>query len=182
MPLAEVQAALARLVTDSQARAAFQSDPAAVAASLGLSSGDMQAISRGLDKFAGTLKAKRRLDAAKMLPLTARALGADFARRFRAGLTEPAQGTRADALGFVRSLSREPEPERPWLVDLVRYEAGFVETRSGGLRLKGFRYEVTEIARALETGAVVAPRRRFTFALWFRWPGGRLVLRVWPQR
>ena len=182
MPLAEVQAALARLVTDSEARAAFHDDPVDVAQRLGLAQDDIKAIARGLDKFAGTLNAKRRLDAAKRLPLPAQALGEDFARRFRPGLIEPAPGTRADALAFVRRLVHEPDRERPWLADLARYEAGFLQTREGGLRLGVFRYPVEKIAQALGAGAAISPLARLTVVLWARWPGGRLVFRVWPQR
>ena len=89
MALAQVQAALARLYTDEAERAAFLADPQGAACALGLEADDAATLAaiapQTLRRFADSLKAKSLLDARKMTPLTARALGDDFGRRFEPG-------------------------------------------------------------------------------------------------
>lgn len=192
MALREVQAALARLFTDEAARAAFLRDPRGVGRSLGLDENDANTLARlapdALRQFAGSLKAKRALDARKAMPLTAKALGDAFAMQFRAATAALPGGVsrvaEAQALAMrLAALAREYKLEPLWISDLARYEAAFVEAshKRFGLRLRLFRFPIGSVAAALYVGASVgdiAPRT--TIGIWARLPGGRLFHRLRP--
>ncbi len=192
MGLREVQAALARLFTDEVARDEFLADPKGGAAALGLGEDDARHLAaiapQSLARFAGGLKSKRILDARKKLPLTAQALGARFADHWRAATTSTAARREiADVQAMAERLSRlaaQGSIEPPWIGDLARYEAAFVEAsvRRFGLRMRMFDYPIATLALALRAGALreaVAPRR--TLAIWARAPGRRLFHRAWPR-
>jgi hypothetical protein len=189
MALAQLQAALARLVTDAEARAAFARDSETAARALGLDAGDAGSLAalapRALERFAGSLMAKRVLDARKLLPLTAMALADEFGPALRRTLTGPPVGAAADALGLVAALAREPRPLQPWIGDLARYEGAFVVAREWGfgIRVLCFRYPVALIGMALATGernCAISPHGGV--ALWARLPGGVLIHRAWWPR
>src|SRR5258708_14026150 len=88
MALRTVQAALARLFTDEAAREAFIKEPLGTAGAVGLDEDEAatfaQLAPQAIDRFARSLRGKRILDARKITPLTAGALGEAFAEHFRA--------------------------------------------------------------------------------------------------
>ena len=185
MALAQTQALLARLFTDAAARRAFFTDPAGYGRASGLSAAEARTFA-GLDKgevvaFARSLLGKRALDVRKVLPLTARALGA----RFDALLLEALEGPlppgrhRADAAALARHLTAKRDADPPWVGDLARYELAFVEASRPGaaLLLRRFRYPVETIARGLAANAAPAAEPRASFGVWLRLPGRRL--RTW---
>jgi hypothetical protein len=186
MALAEVQAALARLATQPEARDAFARDPVSAGRALGLDDPDAHVFATlappELERFAASLRAKRALDARKYLPLTALALGPGFGPRLRAHLAGPPRDAREDALALVAELRAERDPSRPWLGDLARYEGATIVAGGSpyGLWLRRFRWPVLSIAAALARVETVPDRApRAGLALWLRTPGGRLTHRTW---
>jgi hypothetical protein len=191
MALREVQAALARLFTDEAARASFFKDPQSAGRALGLDEADAALLARmappAIRQFAASLKAKRVLDARKLMPLTAEALGEAFAGHFRAAVAPLAEnaGRSEEAQAFAARLAavaktREAEPV--WIGDLARYEAAFVEaaTRRFGLRLRLFRYPIATIVIAIRAGAPPGDiAAKPTLGVWARRAGGRLFHRLW---
>ena len=191
MALSEVQTALARLFTDEAARAAYFKDPQGAGRSLGLDDADARLLAelapRALRQFAGSLKAKRVLDARKRTPLTAQVLGVAFNEHLHAaaatlpigaGRVEEAHALADRLAAFARTDALSPD----WIGDLARYEAAFVEAayRRAGLRLLLFRYPVGIVAAALQAGSPIGDiPPRATLGLWARWPGGRLTHRLW---
>jgi hypothetical protein len=192
MALREVQAALARLFTDEAARAAFFDDPHGAGRAHGLDDNDAKLLAslapEALRQFAGSLKAKRALDARKAMPLTAKALGEAFVGHWRAVDALPPAGAgrarQAQALAArLAKLSGARMVDPRWIGDLARYEAAFAAAsrRRFGLRLLWFRHPVGMIAASLHGGVRVgdvAPRT--TFGVWARLPAGRLFHRLWP--
>jgi hypothetical protein len=190
MALSDVQAALARLFTDEAARAAFLRDPQDASRALGLDGNDAGTLARlaprALRQFAGSLKAKSALDARKRMPLTAQALGEAFADHWGAALAPLRAGaSRVDEVHAlaVRLAARAAAGQLapPWIGDLARYEAAFVDAqRRGGLRLRLFRFPVGAIAATLYAGGMIGDcAAGTTLGVWARWPGGRLRHRVW---
>jgi hypothetical protein len=191
MALGEVQAALALLFTDEAARADFLRDPQAAGRALGLDARDAETLAhlapRALRQFAGSLRAKRALDARKRMPLTAQALGEAFADHWRAAVAPlPAGASRADEAqalaAHVAALASTKRLAPEWIGDLARYEAAFVEAaqRRFGMRVRLFRFPVGGIAARLHGGAAADDCvARTTLGVWARWPGGRLFHRVW---
>jgi hypothetical protein len=177
--LAETQAALARLFTQTAARADFARDPVALARAAGLEGEDAQRLAAldapEISRFARGLFAKRRQDVEKWLPLTARALGADFAQYLRETLAEPPPGARADALALVAKLRGARAPG--WIGELAAYEGEFL--RAWGPRavfwVRFYRWPVPRIAAKLAANQPVgAINRGLALAVWLRPPGGRL--------
>lgn len=182
--LQKAQAFLARLFTDSNLRRSYIARPAETAADFGLSEVQAAALAmldrREVEDFARSLLGKRALDVRKILPLTARALGAEFEGYFFESIDDrPApQRSRADAASLARRLSRMNE--RSWIGDLARYELTFAEASRPGafLALRRFDYAVDEIARRLRMGETPdSPLPRGRVGIWLRAPGGRL--RYW---
>jgi hypothetical protein len=181
--LRETQALLARLFTDAKLRHAFFEDPRGAAHGLGLSEDEAKTLAaldkREVEEFARCLLGKRALDARKVLPLTAKALGENFDRLlFEAcdGPPSPARH-RGDAAALARLLEgRKGEPA--WIGDLARFEMAFVTAARPGVFLRRFDWPISDIARQLLAGAHVdtGPRRRF--GIWLRAPGGKLYWRM----
>jgi hypothetical protein len=177
--LAETQAALARLFTRTAARADFARDPLALARAAGLDSEEAQRLA-ALDppeiaRFARGLFAKRGQDVQNWLPLTARALGSDFAQRLRETLAEPPPGARADALALVTRLRGAAIPS--WIGELAAYESEFL--RAWGPRaffaIRVYRWPIPRITENLSAREPVdAVKPGLTLAVWLRAPGGRL--------
>jgi hypothetical protein len=194
MALGEVQAALARLFTDENARATFFRDPRIGGRALGLDEKDAATLAglapQAIGQFARSLKAKRMLDLRKAMPLTALALGEAFADHFRGATSSSHQGadrlTDAKALAArLVALAKTREASPAWIGELAHYEAAFIEAakRPFGLRILALKYPIGHIAASLYAGAPVGAVARFaTFALWARRPGGRLLHRVWSLR
>jgi hypothetical protein len=172
-----LQRLLGRLWTDAEFRARFRADPRGVGAEAGLSAEEAERLAGAdlqaqVEEFARALTAKRAGEVARLLPLTRTALGPRFAplfRRFAGGGTP--SGTkkhRDDAVSFARSLadpaggrSSAPEPTPaagrlppPWLVDLARFEAAWLESTDPRCRflLRFFRRPVRAVAAAVARG------------------------------
>jgi hypothetical protein len=193
MALADIQAVLARLFTNAPFRDAFFADPAAVGRSCGLDPAEARTLmdlSRGeVDGFAATLTRKRIGDVSKVLPLTARVLGAAFGGHVRPALAGAARPGRhyddaravTDRLG---RLARDGALEPPWAADLARYEAAFSDAarRRMCVLVRRFRFPVARLAMAIMRGAPVADATPcMTIGVWVRWPGWRGVFhRAWP--
>lgn len=185
MGLMQTQALLARLFTDARLRRVFFEDPQGAAQGFGLSQEEAKTFARldrrEVEEFARCLLGKRALDARKVLPFTARALGADFDRL----LLEAIDGSpsrerhRSDAAALARLLSARASGP-PWIGDLARFETAFASAARPGavILLRRFAWPVDDIARQLLAGAHlhVAPRRRL--GLWLRAPGGSLFWRL----
>ena len=108
--------------------------------------------------------------------------GEDFAPRLRETLQEPPPGAALDALALVASLAREPRAAEPWIADLARYEAGFIEERKAGwgLRWRVFAYHPPSLMAELRFGRKLRAReRRRSLAVWARAPDRRLWHRCW---
>jgi len=189
MSLKETQALLARLFTDARLRREFAADPVGVARRFGFAEKDARrfaAIDKGaVERFAEGLLGKRALDARKAMPLTARALGASYDRLFLEAIEGPPSPGRhrADALAFARrlaALAARGGAAPPWIGDLARYEAAFIEAaRPGGVLLfRRFHYPVGRLAAALFAGETPDVAPRATYGLWFRAPGARLFHRL----
>lgn len=188
MALGDVQTALARLLTDTGARAMFARDPLSAGRALGLDEADARSVAAlapyALDRFGASLRSKRALDARKLLPLTALALGDAFGPRLCEALPARPGGAIADAIALVSRLAADTAASPPWIGDLARYEAAFIAARRRpwGVQLRLFRYPVPSIAAALHGGVspgVVAPRT--TLGLWARAPRQALVHRCWAM-
>jgi hypothetical protein len=194
MALGQVQAALARLFTDEAARKAFIEDPQAAARAFGLDRDEAATLAQlapqAVSGFARSLDAKGILDARKIMPLTARALGQIFADHFRAATAPlPAGAGRvAQTWALAQRLATAvglDAPAAAWIGDLARYEAAFVEAshRRFGARLLLFQFPIGLIAARLQAERAVddlAPQA--TLGVWARRPGGRLFHRAWPLR
>jgi hypothetical protein len=195
MALADVQAVLARLFTDAPFRDAFFADPAAVGRSCGLDQAEARTLSElshgEVDGFAATLTRKRIGDVSKVLPLTARVLGAAFNNHVRPALAGAARPGRhcddARAVAIrLRRLARDGALDPPWAADLARYEAAFSDAarRRTCVLVRRFHFPVAALAMTLMRGAPAAEAEpRMTIGLWLRWPGRHGVLhQVWPRR
>jgi hypothetical protein len=184
MGLAEVQTALARLFTEPEMRSRFDSDPLSVAALLRLSREEACSLAKVsvqlLEHYATSLRRKRCNDAQKILPLTHRLLGREFAPLFMRYLEQaslPVGPVRAihDALGFtafLRGRAAASTTEPPYVADLAAYEAARRVAATPGRHcfMRVFRYPVAQLAAASWKGAAVDAytRPRRTFALWIR--------------
>jgi len=184
MGLMQTQALLARLFTDAKLRRVFFNDPARALQSFGLSDEEAKTLAaldrREVEAFARCLLGKRALDARKILPLTAKALGADFDRLLYESIDgPPSRGRHRDDAGALARLLASPKMEPAWIGDLARFELAFVTAARPGVFVRRFSWPVNDIARRLLAGAPVdvAPGRRF--GLWFRAPGGKLFWRMY---
>jgi hypothetical protein len=174
MPLAELQQALAHLYTREDARRAFASDFAAFAERFGLKAADRERLAAvagvRLHAYVDSLDRKRANEAARMLPLSARALGPAFRSNVlryarRRQLRDCDDRYRTDAIAFARSLDRQllaaiGEP----CAALLRFEAdGLAASRRfPAVRLAVYRYDPFEVARVVARGDspdICAPAR-----------------------
>jgi uncharacterized protein (UPF0276 family) len=145
--LMATQNTLARLFTDGGFRETYFDHAGETSASKDLAALDRESVAL----FAESLANKRVADGRKTLPWTAKALGNDFARLLRPALGGPAPPRRHadDAATVVARMEKDPTVPT-WILDLARYELGFVAAATPGL---------------------VCTAKRL------RWPPARLVLR-----
>ncbi len=183
MGLMQTQALLARLFTDADLRRAFFDDPQRTLRGFDLSEDEataLAALDKGeVEEFARCLLGKRALDARKVLPLTAKALGPDFDRLSREAIVGPPPPGRhrADAAALARLLtSRKLSPG--WIGDLARFEMAFVAAARPGVVLRRFAWPVNDVTRQLLAGAPVDVRPRRRFGIWLRAPGRKLYWRM----
>ena len=175
MGLAEVQKALARLSIDPALRDRFFADPDATAAELSLAAADVPVLAqipRGqVEQFADSLRRKRHQQVRRVIPITARALGRQFAALFDRYIDEsPPRGSSADigdAIGFVAAIARLADRLEPeWAIDLARYELAWREAAQAGrvpiVRL--FRFPVARLATLPDRGPLAPSDRRLLVA------------------
>jgi hypothetical protein len=176
MGLAEVQGALARLSIDAALRDRFFADPAAIGAEVGLAAEEAMGLARiprrQVERFAESLRRKRRGQVRQVVPIAARTLGREFAVLFERYADESTpRGSKPDlhdAAGFVAALCRWADQVRPeWAVDLARYELAWRQAaRAGRVPIvRMFRFPVARLADGQEAEPV-APRP--TLACWWR--------------
>ena len=181
MGLAETQRFLAHLYTDSDLRERFAADPDGVGREWGLSPADVQAVTQAppgqVAFFARSLHAKRLGEVRKLLPLTCRALGPRAGGLFRqyADISVPAgvKKHRADALGFAAFLERLPPSalDAPaWLLDVLRWEAGWQEAADPACRwhVRRTRHAPRPLVHSLTAGEPPAVHIRPTLLVWCR--------------
>jgi hypothetical protein len=167
MALAEVQYALARLYTDAALPARFFADPLAVGTELGLTAEEARQLgtlsAQQVRFFANTLRRKRLCEVRDLLPLTHRLLGKTFVALFwQFAPSYAPRGIykhRDDALAFVRFLEQTVGTaglKPAWALDLVRYEAAWLEAAQPARRwtVRQFRYPVATVVQALRHEAI----------------------------
>jgi hypothetical protein len=177
MGLAEVQCALARIYIDPILRDRFFAEPVAVGTELGLSPEEARSLAvvprRQVERFADSLRHKRRDQVRRVVPIAARAIGdSRFTELFERYTAEAApRGSKADlddAVGFVEALRLWGDQVKPpWAIDLARYELAWRQAvRAGRAPLvRTFRYPVGRLATGRQPERV-APGA--TLALWWR--------------
>ncbi len=180
--LGQTQALLGRLFTNAPFRHEFFAKPERTALDFGLTADEawtLKAVdAKSVARFVDSLSQKRLADARKSLPMTARALGAEFEQLLLPELDgAPSSGRhRDDAARLVANIEQGANAGwvPPWIVDLARYEMAFVAAARPGavLILRLFRWPPRLLAAAALSGADVgAPRR--ALGLWLRLPGAR---------
>ena len=203
MDLIITQLLLARFYTDATLRNRFISDPETVAREFGLDSHQTsefaQLSARQVSFFADSLIRKRLGEVCKLLPLTRTALGIRFDslfRRFaqchRLHMPKPHQSDAIAFCAFLEKAARADFPEKPWALDMARFETACLEANVPGQRgiVRLFRYPVRELARSVvEADQMPVPASRHTLAVWLRFSRqGRLrsftlsLPRLWPTR
>ena len=182
MGLVEIQRTLARLYTDATLRERFFGDPVSVGRELGLSDEVARELSRlpaqKVGSFADSLRAKRLLEVNKLLPMTSRVLGGEFAAHFKTYAADYSpSGVRkhlGDALAFASYLEakiRRASEHPRWLLDLLRYESARLKAADPARRVttQVFRHDISllvrSVARREETPAA---EKRLTVAVWWR--------------
>lgn len=191
MGLAQFQAALALLYTDSDFRTRLR-DGATGVLELDLTSEEYTQIvtlatrDSRVDRFAGSLIAKRRAEMAKLLPVSAQLAGERFVEAFgeyaaASGLNGPNKHAR-DAVRFGRWLARAGIINEPWAREVARFEADRVEVwlNRPVLRARLYRYPVVRLAAQIINSEMPAEREaKQTGVLWYRMgKNGDLCLRV----
>lgn len=180
--LGQTQALLGGLFTNASFRREFFANPEKAALDFGLppdQASTLKAVdAKSVAQFVDSLSQKRLADARKTLPMTARALGAEFDRLLRPKLDGPPSSGRHrdDAARLVARIEQgdDARPLPPWIVDLARYEMACVAAASPGavLILRCFRWPPRRLAAAALSGADPgAPTR--ALGLWLRLPGAR---------
>jgi hypothetical protein len=192
MGLAETQRLLAHLYTDAGLRERFFAEPHEVGEAFGLGADEtdhLRQLSRQqAECFASALKQKRLKLAGRLLPLTRRVLGERFAELFschaEATPLHGAQRYQRDAVAFSRFLGRVAAREGlepPWVADLARYEAAWLEAQAPGCRLlvRRFRYAVGGLGRdETRDGTIATPRKRLCLGVWLTPAAGARVQHV----
>jgi uncharacterized protein len=180
--LGQTQALLGRLFTQAALRREFFAHPERAALDFGLTADEASTLkavdAKSVARFVDSLRQKRLADARTTLPMTARALGAEFDQLLMPELDAPPSSGRHrdDAARLLACIEQggDAGSVSPWIVDLARYEMAFVAaTRPGAvLILRCFRWPPRRLAAAALYGVDAgAPRR--AIGLWLRLPGAR---------
>lgn len=182
MGLAQRQRVLATLYTDAVWRERFFVDPTgALSPNASPSEETLQLAQLSAQQvafFAGSLQRKRLNEACKLLPLTHRVLGKRFAVLFRryadTHVPKGPKKHREDAVAFstfVERIMRGDGIEPPWVVELARYEALWLNAADPTCRwmVRWFRYPMYKLVRSVVQGEgdqvlLMQP----TIAFWFR--------------
>jgi uncharacterized protein (UPF0276 family) len=182
MGLAQCQNLLARLYTDAALRGRFFADPRGVGAGLGLSAAEASGLAQlspaQVGFYARSLRNKRCNDAAKMLPMSRRALGAErfdrlFLRHVSGHPYRAEAGPQGDALAFAEAV--EPLLGRggigpPWAADVLRFEAARLGMADPARRwaARWLRHSPADLSAAVSAGPGQPPPVRPTLAVWVR--------------
>jgi hypothetical protein len=165
MGLLEQQNFLAQIFTDEKMRRNFWQDPEKVGQENDLEANEIaqlkQIVSADLDFFADSLVHKRLHEVEKLLPLTRKALEANFSRLFSEfSQTFQPQSVKKhleDAIEFCRFVRRNED-----LSALARETAKFEETRHE------FFSQKRTIAFCLLKSNLFSSRSKYGLAVWFR--------------
>ena len=182
MGLVEIQRTLARLYTDAALRERFRDDPVGVGRELGLSDEEARELARlpaqKVDSFADSLRAKRFLEVSKLLPMTNRVLGPEFAEHFKAyAATHAPAGIKkhlGDACAFASYLEKQIRRSRNhprWVHDLLRYERARLTAADPARRVVArlFRHDISRLVRSVaRREETPAAEPRLTVAVWWR--------------
>lgn len=192
MALADVQHLLTLLVTDPTLRERFLLDPARVAAALGFEPGVAAALAtippRQLRHYGASLLGKRRMDAAKCLPLTARALGAErfgaLFREYAAAFHPSGQGRHCDdAVAFIewlRGPRNRTQVEPEWALELAAIEGAGLRMSGGGRpwACALVDHSPDDLISAARTGSSTeTPAWKPVLLVWFRLGSGTRRMR-----
>ncbi|HEY5893249.1 MAG TPA: hypothetical protein VIT91_08470 [Chthoniobacterales bacterium] len=167
MGLTEIQTALARLYTDTEARSEFFADRSAFAVRFGLSQEETEALADSagveIERFAGSLLRKRFNEATRSVPLARRVLGQKLFGVFERYTAETgAAATRnpaLDGLSFNRwLLTNSLVPLTAANKDLLRYEVAWLTMQHSSRRF---------LIRLLHLPGC-SPFHR-SLLIWFRW-------------
>ena len=182
MPLATVQAVLARIYTDSKLRDEFFTHPDLVGRTLGLNCQEIRQLSQlssqEVNLFASSLKRKRLGEIRKLLPLTSKVLKKEFDRLFfRYAETYLPTGSKKhldDAIQFAQfseQLNRTKRIEPAWVLDVLRYEKIWLNTlQSKSLFISDrFNYAIEPLIYSLQrSNSNPVLNRQVTIGIWFR--------------
>ena len=139
--LGQTQALLGRLFTQAAFRREFFAHPEKAALDFGLTADEASTLkaldAKSVSRFVDSLRQKRLGDARKTLPMTARALGAQFEQLLLPELgAPPGSGRhRDDAATLVARIEQGGDgalSSPPWIVDLARYEMAFTAAARPG--------------------------------------------------
>ena len=176
MSLLEQQNFLARLCTDESLRRSFLNEPEKIGAENDLSETAIAELARiipaELDFFADSLIWKRLREVEKFLPLTKKALGADFEKYFRLFanqfLPKTIKKHLEDALEFCSFLQTR-ELKFAWIKDLARFERAGL-TFGAGLKkfvFEKFDFDIRLVLNEKPDSPADFPGRK-TFAVWLK--------------
>ena len=182
MGLAQIQRVLARLYTDSVLRDRFFADPQGVGEASGLGSTEAQELTQLSAQhvifFASSLKRKRLNEACKLLPLTHRVMGKQFASLFlKYANTRVPMGPKRhleDGIAFsafIENGARVDGIKPPWVVELLRYEAACLKAADQTCQwtVRCFRYPIKKLVRCCVQGnELTVLGMQPTVALWLR--------------
>ncbi len=187
MALAEVQRALAALATNEAARDRLRVEPEAFARDFALAPGELAQV-RTIGEarvlaYVDSLQRKRVAEAVRLLPLSARADGAELRRAFGRHARRVPLGSGKlryvrDVLTFAGEAARDPGEPRA-LRELLDYEATWLRAASATafIRLRAYAFPVPGVARALKRGEPwEGVGRRRTVVIWLAAGGRRASL------
>lgn len=176
MSLEQQQNLLAKLYTDADFRRAFLSSPAKIGAENDLSEAEIREIAEimpeELNFFAESLFWKRLRETEKLLPLTKKVLGEDFANLFRefSAKFNPQSIKKhfEDAREFCRFLRRQKISELA--KNVAKFEASKLEFFGAERRLTVCRldYDVRNFITADPVQPIEIPAKKKKIAVWLR--------------
>lgn len=175
MSLKEVQDLLARLCTDADLREKFLNEPTKIGDENDLNEKEIEFLAQvfpdGLRFFADSLFHKRLCEVEKLLPLTRKVLGKEFAASFRnfSRSFQPASIKKhlEDAVKFAEYLQNQ-NLENAWFRELISFEQANLESYGYGKRFifRYFRYDIRDVLHAIKYEEAKILSRRRTFGIW----------------
>jgi hypothetical protein len=169
MPLADLQAALARLYRDRALRRQFSQNPAVAAEMLGLSAAEtaqLRAEFDQIERYAESLVRKRFAEVAQLLPRTIAALAADAFTRFRAFHDAcPLTDARTEPGRFAEHVAYAERDTKSWLSDTARLEAALLQSRRRLLVVRTFRHPVLHLLNPPSGAASRTCQRNLLFLI-----------------